>query len=115
MNVRLMGNLTKEERLNLRKSVAEQGAAPSARVDWKHRGRGGDQCIRLDVRYRGPEAREWEWNKKKGWMRQTLPHQAQILSRLELGLIILLLGQQQKNLSQREPIVACFCAEEWWL
>lgn len=46
-------------------------------------------------------------------MRQTLPHQAQILPRLGLGLIILLLGQQQKNLSPREPNVARVGTEAW--
>lgn len=46
-------------------------------------------------------------------MRQTLPHQAQILPRLGLGLIILLLGQQQKNLSPREPNMARVGTEAW--
>lgn len=109
-------DLANTESLSLRKGVAQLGATPvwGVGVGTQHRFQKGAESISLGVRHRGPEAREWGWE-GKGCMRQTLPHQAQILPRLELGLIILLLGQQQKNLSQREPSVARFCTEAWQL
>lgn len=81
------------------------GSSPSAKGGQEALRPGGDESTSLGVRYRGPGARGWECE-GRGCMRQTLPHQAQILLRLELGLIILLLGQPQKNLSPREPSVA---------
>lgn len=78
--------------------ATELGTAPAGRVGRGHRGQG--ERARVEGREVQGLGEAWGWG-RRGRMCQESPCQAQTLPGLELGLIILLPGQQRRALPQR--------------